>query len=86
MKATHEEHSQWITDVRFSPSMSRLATSSADKTVRVWDAENVSKPFFHALFRIENIHCSSILVESWTFFSLMRKFSGPLSGLILTGF
>ncbi|CAI0629053.1 unnamed protein product [Linum tenue] len=35
-----EEHSQWITDVRFSPSMSRLATSSADKTVRVWDADN----------------------------------------------
>ncbi|CAI0389705.1 unnamed protein product, partial [Linum tenue] len=35
-----EEHSQWITDVRFSPSMLRLATSSADRTVRVWDADN----------------------------------------------
>ncbi|CAL2275080.1 unnamed protein product [Prunus armeniaca] len=40
VKSTLEEHSQWITDVRFSPSMSRLATSSADKTVRVWDADN----------------------------------------------
>ncbi|KAK7815931.1 transcriptional corepressor leunig-like protein [Quercus suber] len=42
MKSTLEEHSHWITDVRFSPSMSRLATSSADKTVRVWDADNPS--------------------------------------------
>ncbi|PRQ46501.1 putative transcription factor WD40-like family [Rosa chinensis] len=40
VKSTLEEHSQWITDVRFSPSMSRLATSSADKTVRVWDVDN----------------------------------------------
>jgi len=40
MKSALDEHSQWITDVRFSPSMSRLATSSADKTVRVWDADN----------------------------------------------
>ncbi|XP_021606125.2 transcriptional corepressor LEUNIG isoform X2 [Manihot esculenta] len=39
-KSTLEEHSQWITDVCFSPSISRLATSSADKTVRVWDADN----------------------------------------------
>ncbi|KAA3476960.1 Transcriptional corepressor LEUNIG-like protein [Gossypium australe] len=40
LKSTLEEHSQWITDVRFSSSMSRLATSSADKSVRVWDADN----------------------------------------------
>ncbi|KAG6772752.1 hypothetical protein POTOM_024172 [Populus tomentosa] len=39
-KATLEEHTSLITDVRFSPSMSRLATSSFDKTVRVWDADN----------------------------------------------
>lgn len=39
-KTTLEEHSALITDVRFSPSMSRLATSSFDKTVRVWDADN----------------------------------------------
>lgn len=41
-KTTLEEHSSLITDVRFSPSMPRLATSSFDKTVRVWDADNVS--------------------------------------------
>lgn len=40
-KSTLEEHSMLITDVRFSPSMTRLATSSFDKTVRVWDADNV---------------------------------------------
>ncbi|CAB4297244.1 unnamed protein product [Prunus armeniaca] len=42
VKSTLEEHSALITDVRFSPSMSRLATSSFDKTVRVWDADNIS--------------------------------------------
>ncbi|KAM0028762.1 putative transcription factor WD40-like family [Helianthus debilis subsp. tardiflorus] len=40
LKTTLEEHSSMITDVRFSPSMPRLATSSFDKTVRVWDADN----------------------------------------------
>ncbi|KAL6501931.1 hypothetical protein OROGR_027064 [Orobanche gracilis] len=39
-KTTLEEHSSLITDVRFSPSMARLATSSFDKTVRVWETEN----------------------------------------------
>lgn len=41
-ESTLEEHTLLITDVRFSPSMPRLATSSFDKTVRVWDADNVS--------------------------------------------
>jgi len=41
-KATLEEHASLITDVRFSPSMPRLATSSYDRTVRVWDVDNVS--------------------------------------------
>lgn len=41
-KTTLEEHSSLITDIRFSPSMARLATSSFDKTVRVWDADNPS--------------------------------------------
>uniref|UniRef100_A0A0A9ALM0 Transcriptional corepressor LEUNIG n=1 Tax=Arundo donax TaxID=35708 RepID=A0A0A9ALM0_ARUDO len=39
-KSTLEEHALLITDVRFSPGMTRLATSSFDKTVRVWDADN----------------------------------------------
>ncbi|XP_051223606.1 transcriptional corepressor LEUNIG isoform X3 [Lolium perenne] len=39
-KATLEDHSLLITDVRFSPSGPLLATSSFDKTVRVWDLDN----------------------------------------------
>uniref|UniRef100_A0A0R0JUX7 LisH domain-containing protein n=1 Tax=Glycine max TaxID=3847 RepID=A0A0R0JUX7_SOYBN len=42
LKSTLEEHSEWISDVRFCPSMLRVATSSADKTVRVWDVDNPS--------------------------------------------
>jgi WD40 repeat protein len=52
-KSMLEEHSLLITDVRFSPSTPHLATSSFDKTVRVWDAANVSviiSPGFPALF------------------------------------
>ncbi|KAM3308448.1 hypothetical protein P3S67_010192 [Capsicum chacoense] len=41
-KPTLEEQSSLITDVRFSPSMAKLATSFFYKTVRVWDADNVS--------------------------------------------
>ncbi|KAF3791857.1 Transcriptional corepressor LEUNIG-like protein [Nymphaea thermarum] len=41
-KSSLEEHSLLITDVRFSPSIPRLATSSFDKTVRVWDADKPS--------------------------------------------
>ncbi|KAI3714747.1 hypothetical protein L6452_21706 [Arctium lappa] len=39
-KATFDGHTQAITDIRFSPSMLRIATSSLDKTVRIWDIEN----------------------------------------------
>ena len=51
-KSTLEEHACLITDVRFSPSMSRLATSSFDKTVRVWDADSVSGLFSFLLLVI----------------------------------
>lgn len=46
LKSSLEEHSLLITDVRFSPNSTRLATSSFDKTVRVWDADNVSGQSF----------------------------------------
>lgn len=54
-KATLEEHSSLITDVRFSPSLPRLATSSFDKIVRVWDVDNVSS-FFPSSFAILIYH------------------------------
>lgn len=39
---TPEEHKLVITDVRFRPNSSQLATASVDKSVRLWDAANVS--------------------------------------------
>ena len=56
-KSSLEEHSFLITDVRFSPSMSRLATSSFDKTVRVWDADNV-----YSLALFSRLQCNSFRV------------------------
>jgi len=50
-KSALEEHSLLITDVRFSSGMTRLATSSFDKTVRVWDADNVYTFSLLAIFR-----------------------------------
>ncbi|PNY14117.1 transcriptional corepressor LEUNIG-like protein [Trifolium pratense] len=41
LQSTLEEHTQRITDVRFCPSMFCVATSSADKTVKVWDVNNL---------------------------------------------
>ncbi|GAU19067.1 hypothetical protein TSUD_194040 [Trifolium subterraneum] len=42
LQSTLEEHTQRITDVRFCPSMFCVATSSTDKTVKVWDVNNPS--------------------------------------------
>ncbi|KAI3958011.1 hypothetical protein MKW98_020653 [Papaver atlanticum] len=54
-KTTQEEHFLLITDVRFGPSMSRLATSSLDKTVRIWDADNLEERMWVAvLIRLHN--------------------------------
>lgn len=39
---TPEEHKLVITDVRFRPNSSQLATASVDKSVWLWDAANVS--------------------------------------------
>lgn len=41
-ETTPEEHKLVVTDVRFRPNSSQLATASVDKTVRLWDAANVS--------------------------------------------
>ncbi|XP_062109114.1 transcriptional corepressor LEUNIG_HOMOLOG [Humulus lupulus] len=40
--STPEEHSLIITDVRFRPNSTQLATSSFDTTVRLWDAADPS--------------------------------------------
>ncbi|KAE8701393.1 Transcriptional corepressor LEUNIG [Hibiscus syriacus] len=41
-ESTPEEHKLVITDVRFRPNSTQLATASFDKTVRLWDAANPS--------------------------------------------
>lgn len=52
-KKTHnvagEGHTQIITDVRFKPNSDVLATSSFDKTVRIWDAGNVRNLIYSLL-------------------------------------
>lgn len=50
-ESTPEEHKLVITDVRFRPNSSQLATSSVDKSVRLWDAANVI--FFAHIFFFE---------------------------------
>ncbi|XP_052478078.1 transcriptional corepressor LEUNIG_HOMOLOG isoform X2 [Gossypium raimondii] len=41
-ECTPEEHTHIITDIRFRPNSTQLATSSFDTTVRVWDAAQPS--------------------------------------------
>ncbi|KAI5680628.1 hypothetical protein M9H77_01855 [Catharanthus roseus] len=43
-KCTIEEHSDVITDIRFSPRLPRIATSSLDKTVKIWNVNNPGYP------------------------------------------
>ena len=40
-ESTPDEHQYLITDVRFRPNSTQLATASFDKSVRLWDAANV---------------------------------------------
>ncbi|CAN8315760.1 unnamed protein product [Cochlearia groenlandica] len=39
-ESTPEEHAHIITDVRFRPNSTQLATSSFDKTIKIWDASD----------------------------------------------
>lgn len=40
-ETTPEEHTLIISDVRFRPNSTQLATSSFDATIRLWDAAQV---------------------------------------------
>ncbi|KAH1054642.1 hypothetical protein GYH30_023433 [Glycine max] len=43
IESTPAEHKSVITDVRFRPNSSQLATASRDKSVRLWDTTNPSR-------------------------------------------
>lgn len=47
-ETTPEEHQYLITDVRFRPNSTQLATASFDKSVRLWDAANVMSSSFQS--------------------------------------
>ena len=51
-ESTPEEHGMIITDVRFRPNSTQLATSSFDTTVRIWDAAKVNSILFRNLFKL----------------------------------
>lgn len=44
-ESTPEEHTMIITDVRFRPHSTQLATSSFDRTIRLWNADDPSYSF-----------------------------------------
>lgn len=64
-KSTFEEHSLLITDVRFSPNTPRLATSSFDKTVRVWDVDNVCHQSMLSYLFLRLYTCQVMYISPW---------------------
>jgi WD40 repeat protein len=66
LKGTLEEHNLMVTDVRFSGNSTRLATSSFDKTVKVWEVDSVSAKsgsfFMHVYVALLSI-CVDVLFK-----------------------
>nr|XP_009800400.1 PREDICTED: transcriptional corepressor LEUNIG-like isoform X3 [Nicotiana sylvestris] len=70
-----EEHSDAITDVRFGPRLPRLASSSLDKTIKIWDVHNI-------------VHHMQAGIRSQLFFSLallLTLFQHHSMSLVLFG-
>lgn len=61
-ESTPEEHKSVITDVRFRPNSTQLATASIDQSVKLWDAAIVKYLFFFG-FKVP-IHVSSMNISS----------------------
>jgi WD40 repeat protein len=66
-----DEHTHIITDVRFRPNSTQLATSSFDSSVRLWDAAGVS--FLPPMLLILIIH--SFGSTNCQFHKLIASFS-----------
>ncbi|CAN4078916.1 unnamed protein product [Withania somnifera] len=50
-----EGHAHHITDIRFRPNSTVFATSSFDRTVKIWDAAMPSKPFQNLVGHVEHV-------------------------------
>ena len=72
MDTKPEEHTNFITDIRFRPNSTQLATSSSDGTVRLWNAAEVfSSSFFLYVLLISNSYFPYLLqVPAFWCFSL----------------
>lgn len=66
-----EEHSLIIADVRFRPNTSQLATSSFDRTIKLWNAGEVSSVFMFLGDR-EIINCTYYLAILCSFILCTR--------------
>ena len=85
---TTETHSLLVTDVRFRPGSTIFATSSFDRSVRLWDAARVSCHLSHlswlSLCTFDNFKSSilfrvwiiSILPSAWTNNNAIIRFFG----------
>lgn len=60
-ESTPEEHESVITDVRFRPNSTQLATASYDQSVRLWDAANVNifSLFFFSSLKVP-VYCAAV--------------------------
>ncbi|KAF3635679.1 putative protein SMG7L-like [Capsicum annuum] len=50
-----EGHAHHVTDIRFRPNSTLFATSSFDRTVKIWDAAKPSNPFQNLVGHIEHV-------------------------------
>lgn len=50
-----EGHAHHVTDIRFSPNSTVFATSSLDRTVKIWDAAKPSNPIQNLVGHVEHV-------------------------------
>lgn len=81
-ESTPEEHTSIITDIRFRPNSTQLATSSIDRTVKLWNAAEVTIPnsllmdffFFRSFLNSILIHACGKLEHRHTYTSEIKTF------------
>ncbi|KAE8695565.1 Transcriptional corepressor LEUNIG [Hibiscus syriacus] len=67
---TAEEHTHIITDIRFRPNSTQLATSSFDTTVRVWDAaQGIQHRLCPSISTLRRLNYSALVMATVRFVS-----------------